>query len=114
MSVVLYSTHCPRCVVLEKKLKGKAIDYIEINDEGEMRRKGYLDLPVLEVDNVAMQNGLVALVGVLISVLTLFDILFEKIKKKKYSDKKTDWFFNNKDTDRKMDDRADKNQYKFY
>lgn len=54
MSVILYSTHCPRCVVLEKKLKGKAIDYIEINDEDEMRRKGYLDLPVLEVDNVAM------------------------------------------------------------
>lgn len=67
-----------------------------------------------QVDNAVMQNGLVSLVGVLISVCTLFDIFFEKMKKKKYSDSKTDWFFNNKDTDRQMDDRADKNQYKFY
>ncbi len=49
MDVVLYSTHCPRCNVLEKKLNMKNIPY-QINiDEEEMYRKGYFDLPVLEV-----------------------------------------------------------------
>ena len=30
--VTLYSTHCPRCLVLEKKLKQKNISYQEVND----------------------------------------------------------------------------------
>ena len=32
MKIILYSTHCPRCNVLEKKLKTKNISYEEIND----------------------------------------------------------------------------------
>ena len=32
MSVVLFSTHCPRCNVLEKKLQQKNISYEEVND----------------------------------------------------------------------------------
>ena len=67
-----------------------------------------------EVDNIAMQNGLVAIVGVFLSFLTFLDIIFEKIKIRKYSDKKTDWFFDNKESDRQLDNRSDKNHYKFY
>lgn len=51
MKVVLYSTHCPRCCVLEKKLKQKNISYEEVNDVEIMKEKGYLSVPVLEVDN---------------------------------------------------------------
>ena len=50
MSVVLYSTHCPRCNVLEKKLQQKNIVYEEINDVEIMKEKGYLTVPILEVD----------------------------------------------------------------
>lgn len=50
MRIVLYSTHCPKCNVLEKKLKGKNIEYEEVNDVEEMKEKGYLTVPVLEVD----------------------------------------------------------------
>ena len=32
MNVILYSTHCPKCCVLEKKLKQKNISYDEVND----------------------------------------------------------------------------------
>ena len=42
MSVVLYSTHCPRCNVLEKKLQQKNISYEEVNDVEIMERKGEL------------------------------------------------------------------------
>ena len=50
MSVILYSTHCPKCNVLEKKLKDRNVEY-EINTNvDEMIEKGYMSLPVIEVD----------------------------------------------------------------
>lgn len=54
MDVILYSTHCPRCCVLEKKLKQKNISYKEVNDIDIMREKGYLEVPILEADNKSM------------------------------------------------------------
>lgn len=54
MTVVLYSTHCPKCSVLEKKLKQKNISYEEVNDIEIMKEKGYLSVPVLEVDGTSM------------------------------------------------------------
>lgn len=54
MNVVLYSTHCPRCIVLEKKLQQKNIAYEEVNDVEVIRQKGYLTVPVLEVDGEMM------------------------------------------------------------
>lgn len=54
MSVVLYSTHCPRCNVLEKKLKSKNIGYTEINDVEVMQQKGFKEVPMLEVDGNIM------------------------------------------------------------
>ena len=54
MNIVLYSTHCPRCVVLEKKLKQTEIDYNELNDVSIMEKKGSLSVPMLEVDGKIM------------------------------------------------------------
>ena len=54
MKIILYSTHCPKCNVLEKKLKEKNIIYEEVNDIEIMKEKGYMSVPVLEVDGVNM------------------------------------------------------------
>lgn len=54
MGVILFSTHCPKCCVLEKKLQQKNISYEEVNDVEIMREKGYLTVPVLEVDGTSM------------------------------------------------------------
>ena len=54
MEITLYSTHCPRCNVLEKKLQQKNIVYEEINDVEIMKEKGYLTVPILEVDGKSM------------------------------------------------------------
>lgn len=53
MSVVLHSTHCPRCNVLETKLKQKNINFEENNNIELMVEKGYAMAPVLEVDGIA-------------------------------------------------------------
>ncbi len=54
LTVILYSTHCPKCNVLEKKLKQKNISYKEVNDIEKMKEKGYLSVPILEVNGVSM------------------------------------------------------------
>lgn len=52
MNVVLYSTHCPKCNILETKLKQKSISYKEVNDVDLMLSKGFTSVPKLEVDGV--------------------------------------------------------------
>lgn len=55
----------------------------------------------------------IAFVAIIISTLTLIDILVNKERKGLISNKQSDWFYKNKDYDREHDDRDDKNQYKF-
>ena len=57
MKVTLYSTNCPRCVVLEKKLDEKGIEYDLVTDEDVMINKGFMTAPILEVDNEVMSFG---------------------------------------------------------
>lgn len=54
MNIILYSTHCPKCKVLETKLKQTGLDYVEVNDVGEMMRRGFKMAPILEVDGQIM------------------------------------------------------------
>lgn len=55
MEVVLYSTGCPKCTVLKKKLQAKNIGFTEINDIDTMLKMGFDEVPVLKVDNKIMQ-----------------------------------------------------------
>lgn len=54
MEVIFYSTHCPRCKVLEVKLKQTNIEYSEINDIDEMTKLGLTSAPALKVDGKLM------------------------------------------------------------
>ena len=57
-------------------------------------------------------NTFISLIGIAIPVAILFDLLLDKNRKANPKDKKTDWFFKNEKFDRKLDDRADKNNYR--
>ena len=48
-NIILYSTHCPKCNVLEKKLKEKGVQYTEVNDVDKMLAMGFTEVPVLSV-----------------------------------------------------------------
>lgn len=50
MSVVLYSTGCSKCKVLEKKLNADGIDYSISDDISALVEKGFQSVPVLDVD----------------------------------------------------------------
>ena len=54
-SVTLYSTHCPKCQVLEKKLAKKGINFTLCDDVDFMRKQGWNEAPILEVDGQIMK-----------------------------------------------------------
>ena len=54
VKIILYSTNCPKCNVLEKKLQSKNIDFEICNDVDLMLSKGIQQAPYLEVDNELM------------------------------------------------------------
>ena len=57
-------------------------------------------------------NAFVSFLAIVLACAVLFDMLIDKGRKANPKDKKTDWFYNNEQFDRKMDDRADKNNYR--
>ena len=72
---------------------------------------------------VAMINGetlalsvymemFVALIAIVLPIMAVFDILFDKSRTKNPVNKETDWFYKNEQYDRKLDERADKNNYR--
>lgn len=50
-NVILYTTHCPRCLILANKLKEKDIAYTEFTDKNKMLEMGMDMMPVLQVGN---------------------------------------------------------------
>lgn len=54
MKIILYSTGCPKCEVLKKKLKAKNIEYVENNNVEDMESLGINQVPVLSVDGNLM------------------------------------------------------------
>lgn len=54
MNVILYSTGCPKCNILKKKLADAKIDYKVIEDVDVMTSKGLKEVPWLEVDGNLM------------------------------------------------------------
>ena len=71
---------------------------------------------IVSTDGMNVGNSLdlfVSIIGIIIPVLTFFDILLNKNRKSIIGkNRSTDWYYKNKDYDRKLDERADKNQYK--
>jgi glutaredoxin len=57
IEITFYSNHCPRCKILEAKLKQKSIKYSECNDEAFMLSEGFRTVPVLEIDGKRMNFG---------------------------------------------------------
>ena len=54
MKVVFYTIDCPKCRVLESKLKAKKVNFEECRDIEIMQEKGFENAPMLEVDGAVM------------------------------------------------------------
>lgn len=49
--ITLYSTGCPKCQVLEKKLIKDGIEFSISDDIDELIEKGLMSAPILKVDD---------------------------------------------------------------
>ncbi len=54
MKITLYTTHCPQCSVLEKKLNQEELEFNIVEGEDEIRKLGFHTAPILVVDEKAM------------------------------------------------------------
>lgn len=54
MSVIFYSTNCPKCNVLKTKLNNKGIKYTEENSVDKMLQLGIQSAPALSVNGELM------------------------------------------------------------
>jgi hypothetical protein len=52
MAIVLYTTDCPKCKVLEKKLEQSNISYTKNTDVDKMMVMGMKEAPLLTIDGV--------------------------------------------------------------
>lgn len=58
MTVKMYSTGCPKCNVMKKKLDDAKIEHTVVTEQSEIenvaRAHGFSTVPLLEVDGVVM------------------------------------------------------------
>ena len=59
-----------------------------------------------------VQTIMIDALGVILPLITLIDIAVNKDRMGTSEDKKTVWFYGNKEYDRELDERADKNNYR--
>ena len=52
--IILFSSGCPKCKILESKLNQKEIKYEHITDIEIILEKGFLSMPMLQVGETIM------------------------------------------------------------
>lgn len=69
-------------------------------------------MPVFSGEDVSVDymSAFTSFLAIVLAFAVLLDLAVDKGRKPK--DKKTDWFYTNKEYDRQLDDRADKNNYR--
>lgn len=111
--VLLFVTLFALVLVIKRNMLGA---YVYLVSYG-----GYFGMDVYNIILRIQEGGsindytslLVSFLGIVLAVLAFFDVLFNKNRKGKFTDKKTDFFYATDQYDRKYDERADRNQYKF-
>ena len=69
--------------------------------------------PLINGEGFTIASGFstfVSLLAVILAIVVLMDLLADRTKRP--ADKKTEWFYESKETDRQLDERADKNNYR--
>lgn len=57
MKIILYTTHCPKCEILEKKLKEANISFTTNENVKEMLKLGMASAPNLSIDGEILDFG---------------------------------------------------------
>lgn len=112
--VILFATLLCLVLVAKRKLTGSLL-YLTLHAiyfGGDITNK----LSIM-ANNESLTLGenmqlIFSMLGIILALAVLIDLLLDKNRKENPKDKKTDWFYKNEEFDRKLDDRADKNNYR--
>ena len=112
--IVLFLTIPCILLVLKRNLIGAAL-YVAlyVSYFGTALYNSLISIQTTGFNILNSTDCFILFIGVLIPILTFFDILINRNRSNFQSDKKTDWYYKNDAYDRKFDERADRNQYKF-
>ena len=111
--LVLFATLPCILLVFKRNIIG-ATAYLGIYGSyfGTALYQAFMDMQATGITVVNASDILVLCVGVIIPLLTFFDILLNRHRGNFGADKKTSWFYSNDKYDREFDERADRNQYR--
>lgn len=111
--ILLFVTLLCMILVVKRKLSGALIYLLGYGSYFGVDL--FNKLPSLIEGGINLNNSLavmISLIGIILPIAVLLDMLADKARKIHPVDKKTDWFYKNEQFDRKLDDRADKNNYR--
>lgn len=112
--IVLFATLPCIILVIKRNIVGAAA-YLGIYAAyfGTALYEEVVEMQVSGITIINSSNLLCIAVGVIIPLLTFLDILFNKNRTLGKGTKKENWFYGDEKYDRKFDERADRNQYRF-
>lgn len=110
---LLFITFICICFMIKRKLLAAVIYLIaHFMYYGPAFVTHFMQLIDKTLDTTLYMSILFEFFALVLPIAALFDVLLDKNRKAHPTDKKTDWFYKNKDYDRKLDERADKNNYR--
>lgn len=112
--VILFATLLCLILIVKRKLVGSLL-YLTLHAiyfGGDVTNKMSIIANNHPLTLTQSTELLFSILGIILPLAVLVDLLLDKNRKDNPKDKKTDWFYKNEEFDRKLDDRADKNNYR--
>ena len=112
--IIIFATLVCLVLVIKRKLFGSLL-YIVLHAiyfGGDVTNKINMLANNQQLTLAQGTEFIFSMIGIILPLVVLLDMLLDKNRKNNPSDKKTDWFYQNEQFDRKLDDRADKNNYR--
>ena len=110
---LLFITFICICFMIKRKLLAAVIYLVaHFMYYGPAFASHFMQLIDNTLDTTLYMGILFEFFALVLPIAALFDVLLDKNRKAHPTDKKIDWFYKNKDYDRKLDERADKNNYR--
>lgn len=111
--IVLFLTVPCMILVIKRNIIGAALYVgLYVSYFGTVLYESIVSMQETGITIIGASDLLLLVIGVLIPILTFLDILINKNRVGHSGGKNTDWYYKNKDYDRKFDERADRNQYR--
>lgn len=111
--ILLFVTLLCMILVIKRKLLGALIYLISYGMYFGVDLYNNV-MPIIDgsANLMSYTSTMISFIAMIIPIAVLFELLLDKNRKAHPVDKKTDWFYKNEQYDRKLDERADKNNYR--